>query len=190
MAHSQPDDQGFQRLTCPAERNRVRCPLKQASLALPQATHPTVLAPPAAPGPCCTQKTIKVAPTVDAGSRQKHPWGSAVWRSSYDRRNVVEGAAGYLKTAGGGDVKRDHIRVMGIVAHSLLMALAVAAMNLQLHAKHLQRLDAQTSTKSADADDAAPAPARTGGFDDVIAATAADVEREKHRKAAADPPAA
>lgn len=187
VAHGRPDDDGFQRLTCPAERNRIRCPLKPASLERSQADLPTVLTPPTAPGACCTQKTIKVAPAVDAGNRQKHPWGSAAWRASYDRRNVVEGAAGYLKTAGGGDVKRDHIRVMGIVAHSLLMAVAVAAMNLQLHAKHLHRLDTQADT---DATGDTTGASRPDGYDDVIAATAAQVAREKHRKAAADPPAA
>lgn len=177
------DDDGFQRMQCPAERGRVRCPLKPASLTRPAATTTTVMTPPAAPGACCTQRSVKVPPTVNDGIRQKHPWGSAAWRASYARRNVVEGAAGFLKTAGGGDVKRDHIRVMGLVAHTLLMGLAVAAMNLRLLANHIERTDA-TDTAPHEPD-IAPA---AGGYDDLIAATAAQVAHE--RQATSDPPAA
>lgn len=187
LASEDPD--GFQRMQCPAERGKARCPLKEASLAKPASTTPTVLAPPAEPGACCTQRTIKVPPSVNASTRQKHPWRTAAWRTSYDRRNVVEGAIGVLKTAGGGDVKRDHIRVMGVVGHSLLMAFAVAGVNLQLHARYLERLDRE------EAADPAPeqAPATVvGSYTDLIDETAAAVARERARALprGADPPAA
>ena len=184
------DDDGFQRMQCPAQRGKVRCPLKRASLTRPMADVPTVLDPPAAPDACCTQKTFKVPPSVNAGTRQKHPWGSTAWRTSYNRRNVVEGAAGVLKTAGGTDVKRDHIRVMGLTAHTLLMAFAVAGTNLGLHARHLERTDAGAVSHDGDVveleDTFTP-----GGYDQLIATTAAKVAGERQRqRQGADPPAA
>ena len=121
--------------------------------------------------------------TPRGSTAQKHPWGSHAWRRSYDLRNVVEGSAGILRNAGGSDMKRDHIRVMGLAANSLLLTIAVAGMNLRLLATHLQREDEpQTS---------APAPNRPGGYDAIIEHDlACDADGSFRRKPGADPPAA
>lgn len=77
---------------------------------------------------------------------------------------------------------------MGIVAHSLLMAFAVAGIDLQLHARHLERTDSDDTSDVA----ALPTvpPVREGGYRDIIERTAAAVARERARARGADPPAA
>lgn len=183
---TQPDDNGAQRVQCPALRGKVRCPLREASLALDPADHVTVVQPPTAPGACCTQKSLTVQAATLGGIKQKHPYGSAEHKASFDRRNVVEGIAGYLKSSGGADVKRDHIRVMGLSGVTLLLSLAVAAMNVRLLAKHLDAHDDGT-----DKDDDIEAPPATGSYDDVIDTDRTFTARRRTREAAragADPP--
>lgn len=175
-----PDAQGRQRVQCPAERGQLRCPLKQASLELDAGDRPTVVTPPAAPGDCCTQTSITMQAATLGRIRQKHPYGTAAHEASFDRRNVVEGAIGTLRNAGAQDIKRDHIRVMGLAATSLLITIAVAAMNVRLLAKRIEADDA------ADADDLLPAPPPDGSYDALIARDRAHAQRRRDRQAAAE----
>jgi hypothetical protein len=63
-ALSAPDDEGYQRVVCPAAAGKVRCPHKAASLALSY-ERPSVAHPPTEPPRCCAQVSITVAPQVN-----------------------------------------------------------------------------------------------------------------------------
>lgn len=177
-----PDANGTQRVQCPAQRGRVRCPLKEASLERDPATHQTVVAPPQAPPACCTQKSFTVPAATLGRIKQKHPYGTAVHKASFDRRNVVEGAIGTLRNAGAQDIKKDHIRVMGLAATTLLITIAVAAMNVRLLAHHIERTDAADDGP----EDTPAGPPPPGSYDDVIQRdrAAAQRRREREREAA------
>lgn len=182
-----PDANGSQRVQCPAERKNVRCPLKEKSLEKDPATHPTIVDPPEAPADCCTQGSMTVPAATLGRIKQKHPYGTEEHRVSFNRRNVVEGAIAVLRNAGAQDIKRDHIRVMGIAATTLLITIAVAAMNVRLLANHIEADDNRTDTD----DDPTPDPL-AGSYDDVIARDRAHAQRRRDRQAAAgaDPPEA
>jgi hypothetical protein len=65
-ARSRPDDDGYQRVSCPAAVGKVRCPCKPASMAA-SFGHPSVVGPPVGEPPrCCAQQTITVPPQVAA----------------------------------------------------------------------------------------------------------------------------
>ena len=59
---SRPDEQGYERVMCPAAAGKLRCPLVETSLNLSFA-HPSVTEPPGTPPRCCRQRSITVAPT-------------------------------------------------------------------------------------------------------------------------------
>jgi hypothetical protein len=56
-ALSAPDDDGYQRVLCPAAAGKVRCPHKAASLALSM-DQPSVSKPPTELPRCCAQVSI------------------------------------------------------------------------------------------------------------------------------------
>ena len=79
-ALSAPDDEGYQRVICPAAAGKVRCPHKAASLALSY-DHPSVSDPPTELPRCCAQVSITVAPQVNDKTRQKHDYAGPAHRS-------------------------------------------------------------------------------------------------------------
>ncbi len=131
---------GHQRMRCPAEAGKVRCPLKPESMDLDPAL-PTLAEAdiPEHHGRVCLQRSITVPPRVAPKTYQKHAWGTAEWRESYNRRNTVEGVFGVLKTEGAGGLKRDDIRVTGIAAFTVMVSMCMAAANLLLAMRWEQR---------------------------------------------------
>ena len=88
-----PDDDGYQRLSCPAAGSHPRliCPLRQSSLS-PRDGRAKVPAPPADPPRVCRQTAITIAPDVGARHRQDLPFASPAWQESYaTMRNTIEG---------------------------------------------------------------------------------------------------
>jgi len=59
------DGDGYQRLGCPALAGKLRCPLREESMAADHA-RPQVLAPPDYRPRCCVQQTITVGPEICA----------------------------------------------------------------------------------------------------------------------------
>jgi hypothetical protein len=56
---SAPDHDGYQRVSCRAALGKVRCPLREDSMALGLA-RPEIYQPPAHPPACCSQRTLTV----------------------------------------------------------------------------------------------------------------------------------
>jgi hypothetical protein len=129
-----PDDDGYQRLSCPAAGSHPRliCPLRQSSLS-PRDGRAKVLEPPADPPRVCRQTAITIAPDVGARHRQDLPFASPAWQESYaTMRNTIEGLNGFIK-----DPAREALaqparrRVRGITACALFTALLLMAANLR-----------------------------------------------------------
>jgi hypothetical protein len=86
------DKEGYRRVMCPAVAGKVRCPRREASMALPYDRPEITSAPQAAPT-CCTQATLSVPPEVNAKTTQKHDYPSKAHRASFARRTAVERAS-------------------------------------------------------------------------------------------------
>lgn len=151
-----PDDDGYQRLSCPAAGSHPRliCPLRQSSLS-PRDGRAKVLDPPADPPRVCRQTAITIAPDVGARHRQDLPFASPAWQESYaTMRNTIEGLNGFIK-----DPAREALaqaarrRVRGITACALFTALLLMAANL----RKIRAWRTRTTQKPATA---APARAR------------------------------
>jgi hypothetical protein len=104
-ALSAPDDDGYQRVMCPAAAGKVRCPLKAASLAL-SLDRPTVSNPPEELPRCCAQRSITVAPQVNEKTRQKHDYPGPAHRGSYARRTAAERTYASLADPSVGGIRR------------------------------------------------------------------------------------
>jgi len=125
------DADGYHRVACPAAQGKLRCPLKPASMAL-GFDRPEVTGPPAEPPRCCVQATITVPPSVNAKTRQKHPYPSAQHRRSYARRTGSERAFATLKDSSSTDVRRGSCRMMGRTKNLVMLAGAVVVRNMRI----------------------------------------------------------
>lgn len=149
-----PDDDGYHRVTCPAVLGKVRCPLREASMAL-ALYRPEILRPPGPPPSCCTQQTITVPPSVNAKTAQRHDYLSSAWRRSYARRTAVERSNARIKDPATIDVARGWCRVMGLVPMSVFLACALVVRNLAVadafgarHADNERRMAAGLAPKT------------------------------------------
>jgi hypothetical protein len=111
---------------------------------------PEILAPPAHPPACCTQKTITAGPGVAAKTRQKHDYPSAAWRTSYQRRTAAERLNSSIKDTATSSIDRGWIRLMGITPLMLWLACLTAVRNQRiLTTRHnRQQHTAQRTTSS------------------------------------------
>ena len=127
-----PDDDGYQRLCCPAVANKVRCLLAPASMKL-SAERPSVLEPPVGPlSRCCAQQTITVPPQVNEKTRQKHAFPTAAHARSYARRTAAERTYASLADPSTGGIRRGWSRLFGLGKNTLMYALAVAVRNVRI----------------------------------------------------------
>ncbi len=118
---STPDPDGYHRRRCPAAAGKLRCPLRQGSMAL-SLDHPQVLTPPEHPPPCCSQQSVTVPPEVAAKTAQLHDYPSKAHRLSYARRTAVERTFSTVKDPATNDISRGWVRVMGVTAITLFTA--------------------------------------------------------------------
>ena len=65
------------------------------------------------PPTCCIQKTLTVAPSVNAKTRQKHDYPSKAHRLSYGRRSAAERSNATVKDPASNDIARGWCRLMG-----------------------------------------------------------------------------
>jgi hypothetical protein len=126
--HSADDADGHHRVMCPAAAGKLRCPARPESMALSHA-RPEVLAPPEHPPICCVQVSITVPPSVNAKTRQKHPYPSRAHRLSYGRRSAAERANSTIKDPASNDVAPGWCRLMGLVPMTLMLACVLVVRN-------------------------------------------------------------
>lgn len=124
---------GNDRFRCPARAGKLACdgcPLSELLPAeLPRVQAPTVKQK------ACAQETITIPSAESVKLRQDLYWGSQEWIRSYSRRSRAEASYGVLKGVGDGGLQRHWTFQVGLVKTTLLLAIAVAAINF----KQLQR---------------------------------------------------
>jgi len=160
------DADGYHRVACPAAAGKLRCPLKEGSMAL-GFDRPEVLSPPAHPLRCCAQATITVPPDVAAKTRQKHDYPSAAHRRSYMRRTAVERSFSTLKDPATTNMRRGWCRLMGKTKNLVMLTMATVVRNLRVLAAFLR-----------------------GQADDARRAAAGQPPRKRRRRRLATPQAA
>ena len=128
---SRPDTDGYHRASCPAAQNKIRCPLRPASLTLPH-DRPTVPDPPEHPPVCCTQQTITVPPSVNAKTAQKHDYPSTTHRTSYNRRTAAERTFATIKDPATTTIARGACRHARITPNALHAATIIIARNIRV----------------------------------------------------------
>jgi hypothetical protein len=135
-----PDSNGNERWECVAHAGGRRCPLVALSMNYPP-TVPLIENPPdAATAPLtCQQRTIPLPGNVTPKIRQKLRHGSRAWVRSWRRRTYVETNYGNVKNDATENLNRSSLRVVGKVKVTLLISLAVMAMNLRLTRVWAQR---------------------------------------------------
>jgi len=111
--HTNDDNDGYHRVTCPAVTAKIRCPLRPDSMQLDR-SRPEILTPPSNPPACCTQHTITIGPDIAAKTRQKHDYPSPAWRHSYQRRTAAERAFATIKDPATTTIARGWCRQMGL----------------------------------------------------------------------------
>jgi hypothetical protein len=136
-----PDDDGYQRVICPAAALKVRCALKESSLAL-SFDRPSVSNPPAEPPRCCAQRSITVPPQVNEKTRQKHDYAGPAHRVSYSRRTAAERTYASLADPSVGGIRRGWCRLFGLAKNTLMYALAVVVRNVRI-VESFERREAQ-----------------------------------------------
>lgn len=135
---SSDDEDGTHRVMCPAVMEKVRCPLRPASMALDY-THPEVASPPEGPPTCCTQKTISVPVSIDTKRRQKHDYPSKAHRLSYNRRTGSERTFSWFQGPATGGIRRGWSRLFGRAPNALMYALCAVVHNVRLVLAHEDR---------------------------------------------------
>jgi hypothetical protein len=130
--HAGTRDGRSERFVCPARAGKIVCSGCPMSQFLPE-DDGNPLPEVTAEGPlpkACRQETISIGRSVNPKLHQQHYWGSIIWQRSYARRNRVESGFSLLKTHDRGCIKRGWTRQVGRVKTTLLLAIAVAATNL------------------------------------------------------------
>jgi hypothetical protein len=125
------DQDGYQRVACPAVQGKLRCPLRPQSMALPH-TRPQVLTPPEQPPTCCSQRTLTVPPSVNAKTAQKHDYPSKAHRHSYARRTAAERTYATVKDPATNNLSRGWCRLMGLTPIALFATTVFIARNLRV----------------------------------------------------------
>ena len=103
------------------------------------AERPEILAPPAEPPACCRQKTRTVPPSVNAKTRQKHPYPSAAHRRSYGRRSAAERSNATVKDPASNDISRGWCRLMGLTSVTLMLTCLFVVRNQRVLASFAER---------------------------------------------------
>lgn len=131
IPHGSRRSDGSQVYQCPASAGKLRCPLVATSQLLALGTMPAF--PPLNPmaGSVCTKKYTTFA-AHELPLSQREQYGSFDWYLSMNRRNRVEGFFGNLKDKARENLNRGTIRVRGIFKTGLLVAIAVASVNMRL----------------------------------------------------------
>jgi hypothetical protein len=129
--HAAGNADGYRRHACPATTDKIRCPLRPASMTLAR-DRPEILAPPQHPPPCCLQQTITAGPDVAAKTRQKHDYPSPQWRRSYNRRTAAERLNSTIKDTATTSIARGWIRLAGLAPVMLWTACLLAARNQRI----------------------------------------------------------
>jgi hypothetical protein len=137
---SAPDNEGYQRVMCPAAAGKVRCPHQAASLAL-SLDRPSVAHPPEEPPRCCAQRSITVPPQVNEKTRQKHDYAGPVHRASYARRTAAERTYASLADPSVGGIRRGWCRLFGRAKNTVMYALAVVVRNVRIVESFERRQD-------------------------------------------------
>jgi hypothetical protein len=132
------DADGYHRVMCPAAAGKVRCPRREASMAL-GFERPEIYAPPEHPPTCCTQVSITVPPSVNAKTRQKHPYPSQAHRVSYGRRAAAERANATIKDPASNDVAPGWCRLLGLVSMTLMLSCLIVVRNQRVLASFAAR---------------------------------------------------
>ena len=132
---------------------------------------------PAAPAGsrCCDGKVSALVEDLDL--HQEHPYGTTVWKKSYNRRPTVEGPYGKLKSKAG--LGGEACQAFGLPANTIAATAAAVAYNLRL-----TFADAQTngtSATGADGNAAAdteldPIPQKRGGHPNTYRAADTDAQ--------------
>lgn len=142
-----PDPDGYRRMMCPASAGKVRCDLKQSSMA-GSFDHPTVLDPPDPSPRCCAQQTITVPPQVNEKTRQKHSYPGAAHRNSYTRRTAAERCYASLADPSVGGIRRGWSRLFGLAKNTLMYTLAVVARNMRIADSYERNRAGETRRKA------------------------------------------
>jgi hypothetical protein len=137
-ALSADDVEGFHRVMCPAVAGKLRCPRRAGSMAL-GFERPEIYAPPEHPPRCCVQVSITVPPSVNAKTRQKHPYPSQAHRLSYGRRSAAERSNSTIKDPATNDIGRGWCRLMSLVPMTLMLACLIVVRNQRVLASFAKR---------------------------------------------------
>ncbi|AEE44188.1 hypothetical protein [Cellulomonas fimi] len=130
------DERGTQRWKGPALAGHLRCPNTPASMRLGRHL-PTAGC--ARGGACACGKTVTVRDTDLERDRQPFAWQSTRWALSFNRRSLIEGLNAQLRYQVR-NVNRGYFRIPGLLATTLLMAVTLAAHNIErLRDWHLGR---------------------------------------------------
>jgi hypothetical protein len=123
VRHAKPDTDGVTRWKCPVCAGLLRSREVPKSMRRSRRA-PLVTVP---DGQCC--KGTLSAPAAELPLKQRISFGTTAWRTSMDRRQVVESANAALK-GGFADLSRGFFRVFGRTKMSILLGFTVAAYNL------------------------------------------------------------
>ena len=125
VRHAPPDRDGVTRWKCPFCAGLLR------SRSIPETMRRSRRAPlvelPKGVHACCHGRLS--APPAELPLAQKIPFGTTAWRTSMNRRQVVESANAALK-GGFTDVGRGYVRVFGLTKLQVLLGFTIAAYNL------------------------------------------------------------
>jgi len=136
---TQADENGTQRLECPALAGKVGCALRAGSQAAAVlhglaivTKHPNPDGPEGLPK-CCSQRTVQVTPpdTVSKLSQVLY-WGSRKWDKTFRKRTYVEGSYGCRKNTSNENLRHGLFHITGLPLIHVVMAMVNVTYNLRM----------------------------------------------------------
>jgi hypothetical protein len=134
VRHSRLDADGVTRWKCPFCAGLLRSRSLPATMRRSRSA--PLVALPEGSQSCC-HGTLS-APAAELPITQRIPFGTTAWRTSMNRRMVVESANAALK-GGFTDLSRGFMRVFGVTKINLLLGFTIAAYNLDRVASYLRK---------------------------------------------------
>lgn len=187
-----PDEDGIQHWVCPVLAGKpLGCPNRPESVPVAlRLGHPVVQNPPAIVTDekgnrtplCCTQGSVTTRADAQVKLAQPRLWGTRAWHKITSLRTYIEGVFGNMKDPSTEGVSRGKCRLRGGGAHLVCLSFAGAAYNVRIVRTLFEEIEKNTGDWPANDHPLYQRDPEYHGFDHLVPAEAAEIDRQWSRR--------